>query len=103
MKIGTFLLKNGETPERVVDFLLERDTFRNKIMKIVKDFDEKKSYNNGKQTLEIVEDFACEAKFLPFFHCSSFFVISFSSLHFSSCFFILFHFLSFSDILFHVL
>ena len=41
MKFVTFLLKNGETPKRVVDFPRERDTFRNKIMEIVEDFDEK--------------------------------------------------------------
>ena len=39
-KIVTFLRKNGENPKRVVDFLLGRDTFRNKIMEIVLDFDE---------------------------------------------------------------
>ena len=48
MKIVTFLLKNGETPKRVVDFPLERDTFRNKIMEFVEDFDEKHYNNNGK-------------------------------------------------------
>ena len=56
IKIVSFLLKNGDLPKRV-DFLRERDTFQNKIM-------------------EIVEDFACEAKFLHFFivlHFSSFF------------------------------
>ena len=42
MKIATFHLKNRDLPRRVVDFLRERDTFRNKIMEIVKDFDEKK-------------------------------------------------------------
>ena len=47
MKIVTFLLKNDYTPKRVVDFPLERDTLRNKLMEIVEDFDEK-SYNNGK-------------------------------------------------------
>ena len=47
MKIVTFLLKNDYTPKRVVDFPLERDTFRNKIMEIVKDFDEKSYNNNG--------------------------------------------------------
>ena len=41
MKIVTFLRKNGDLPKRVVDFLRERDTFRNIIMKIVEDFDEK--------------------------------------------------------------
>ena len=35
MKIVTFLWKNGYSPKRVVDFPLERDTFRNKIMEIV--------------------------------------------------------------------
>ena len=43
MKIVTFIRKNRETAKRVVDFPLERDTFRNKIMEIVEDFDEKKS------------------------------------------------------------
>ena len=47
MKIVTFLRKNDYLPKRVVDFPLERDTFRNKIMEIVEDFDEQ-SYNNGK-------------------------------------------------------
>ena len=47
MKIVTVLLKKRDLPKRVVDFPRERDTFRNKIM-------------------EIVEDFACEAKFHHF-------------------------------------
>ena len=41
MKIVTFLRKNGETAKLVVDFPMERDTFRNEIMEIVEDFDEK--------------------------------------------------------------
>ena len=41
MKIVTFLRKNDYRPKRVVDFPVERDTFRNKIMEIVEDFDEK--------------------------------------------------------------
>ena len=48
MKIVTFLRKNGDTPKRVVDFPRERDTFRNKIMETVEDFDEKSYNNNGK-------------------------------------------------------
>ena len=48
MKIVTFLRKNGETAKRVVEFPRERDTFRNKIMEIVEDFDEKSYNNNGK-------------------------------------------------------
>ena len=41
MKIVTSLEKNEYSPKRVVDFPRQRDTFRNKIMEIVKDFDEK--------------------------------------------------------------
>ena len=40
-KIVVFLWKNDYTPKRFVDFPMERDTFRNKTMEIVKDFDEK--------------------------------------------------------------
>ena len=48
MKLVTFLRKNDYHPKRVVDFHRERDTFRNKIMEIVEDFDEKSYNNNGK-------------------------------------------------------
>ena len=48
MKIVTFLRKNGYPVKRVVDFPTGRDTFRNKIMEIVEDFDEKSYNNNGK-------------------------------------------------------
>ena len=50
-----FFRKNGDPAKRVVNFRLERDTFRNKIMEIVEDFDEKSYTNNG-----------CESKFLHF-------------------------------------
>ena len=83
------------SPKRVVDFPRERDTFRNKIMEIVVYFDEK-SYNNNGKTLEIVEDFAYEAKFLHFFivhQCSSFF--SFSIFFIFSVFFFFFPFFRF--------
>ena len=40
VKIVTFPRKN-DYPKRVVDFPRERDTFRNTIMEIVQDFDEK--------------------------------------------------------------
>ena len=84
MKFVTFFRKNGDPANRVVDFLWERDTFRNKIMEIVQDFDEKSCNNNGK-TLEIVEDFACESIFFHF---------SFLFHHFSTFFFVFFfHFL----------
>ena len=48
MKIVTFLRKNADPAERVVDVLRERDTFRTIIMEIVEDFDEKSYINNGK-------------------------------------------------------
>ena len=37
----TFLRKKRDPAKRVVEFPLERDTFRNKIMELVEDFDEK--------------------------------------------------------------
>ena len=46
-EIDTFLLKKRDTAKRVVDFPRERDTFRNKIMEIVQDFDEKSYINNN--------------------------------------------------------
>ena len=69
MKIVTFLRKNDYPPKRVVDFPRERDTFRNKIM-------------------EIVKDFGCE------FHCFSFFFL-FSSFFSIFPFFFIFSFFSF--------
>ena len=42
-----FSSENDDLPKRVVDFLRERDTFRNKIMEIVEDFDTKRSVNLG--------------------------------------------------------
>ena len=48
MKIATFLWKNGDPAKRVVDFPREGDTYRNKIMEIVENFDEKSYNNNGK-------------------------------------------------------
>ena len=99
MKIATFLRKNDYPPKRVVHFLRERDTFRNKIMEIVEDFDEKK-VTTTTVNLEIVEDFACEAKFLHFslliillhFDFSHFLIFSFVSLF---SFFDIFLFLNF--------
>ena len=94
MNIVTVLWKNGDLlPKRVVDFLRERDTFRNK-------------------TLEIVEDFACEAKLLHFFIVHQFFdIFSFCSfvekknqffLYFI-CSFFHFFFFSFSSFFFILL
>ena len=90
--------KNGETAKRVVDFPLERDTFRNKIMEFVEDFDEK-SYNNNGKAWKSSRIFVCESKFLDFsfffHHFSSFFHFSF----FFFQFFPFFHFLIFSHFL----
>ena len=40
-KLSLFMRKNCETPKLVADFLLEKDTFRKKIMEIVQDNIEK--------------------------------------------------------------
>ena len=98
------------------NFLGRRDTFRNKIMENVEDFDEK-SYNNNGKPWNSSRDFACEANFLHFsvfiiflhsslshffifrfFHFSIFlhFFICFSFLYFSN----VFHFFHFSSFLF---
>ena len=128
MKIVTFLRKNGYHPKRVVDFPRERDTFRNKIMGIVKDFDEKSYNNNGKpwtssRILRVKPNFFIFSLFiifrhffvyfLHFFVFFSFFIVVhlfFFSFFFIFYFFkvfhfsvILFHVLSFSFILFHFL
>ena len=86
MKIVTFLRKNGETPKWVVDFLLERDTFRNRILEIVDDFDGKSYKNNGKpwKTSRIL-------RVNPNF----FIFLSFSSFSFIFCSFIFFSFFLF--------
>ena len=107
MKIVTFHRKNDYPPKRVVHFPLERDTFRNKFMDVVEDFDEKSYNNNGKpwKSSRIL-------RLNPFFHFSSFFRFSsffhffifsfFSFFHFSIIFFHFSFFLNFSFfLLFH--
>ena len=129
MKIVTFLRKNDYSPKRVVDFHRERDTFRNKIMEIVKDFDEKSYNNNGKswkssRLLRVNPLFFIFLSFfiiflhffrffifhfLSFFHFHFFIFLTFFIFHFFQFFhflsisFIFFHFLTFSDIFFHFL
>ena len=128
MKIVTFLRKNGDTPKRVVDFPQERDTFRNKNIEIVEDFDEKSYNNNGKplkssRILRVNPFFSFFFLFssffsiFSFFHFFIFFIFSFFSFnHFFSFFiflsfsfilltlsFMFFHFLSLSFIFFHFL
>ena len=125
MKFVTFLRKNGETAKRVVDFPLERDTYRNKIIEIVEDFDEKSYNNNGKplkssRILCVNPNFFIFLSFFiiflhffiffsffslfSFFHFFIFFIFfiycNFSFLSFS---FIFVHFRSFSFMFFHVL
>ena len=111
MKIVTFLRKkNGDLPKRIVDFRLERDTFRNKILEFIEDFDEKSYTNNGKpckssRILRVNPNFFIFHSFFhifTFFSCFFiFFILSFLFFHFFifSCFFIF----SFSNIFFHFL
>ena len=89
MKIVTFLRKNGYTPKRVVDFPRERDTFRNKIMEIVEDFDET-GYNNNGKPWKSSRILRVNPIFSFFFLFSSFFIFSFFLL------FSFFHFFDFS-------
>ena len=101
MKIVTFLRKNDYTPKRVFHFPHERDTFRNKIMEIVEDFDEQSYNNNGKpwKSSRILRVNSIFCFFLSFFHLFHFFIFQFFFFLFFS--FIFYQFLSFSFILFH--
>ena len=104
MKIVTFLRKNDYSPKRVVDFPWERDTFRNKIVEIVEDFQGKRYNNNGKpwKSSRILRVnpffpffFLFFIIFLHFFVFFHFFIFSFFSISFI--------FLSFAFMFFHVL
>ena len=108
MKFVTFLMKSGDLPKRVVDFPLARDTFRNKILEIVKDFDEQSCNNNGKpwkssRILRVNPNFLnfsfvfrhfLRFSFFHFFIFSFFFIFCFFSIFFS--FFVFFPFFHFS-------
>ena len=94
IKSVTFLRKNDYTPKRVVDFPRERDTFRNKIMEIVEDFDETSYNNNGKpwkssRILRVNPSFSI---FLSFFISFLHFFFIFSFFHFFVSFFSIFYF-----------
>ena len=78
MKIVTFPLKNGETPKLVVEFFGKK-THSEKFVEIVVDFIEKK-LQQQQQTLEFVEDFACEDKNMR--NLERFRIFSSCSLHF---------------------
>ena len=89
--------KNGDPAKRVVDFPRERDTFRNKFIEIVDDFDEQSTNNNGKPWKS-----SGILRVNPFFHFSfffhlfsPFFFFFFTFFHFFH-FFIFLHFLSLS-------
>ena len=86
MKIATFLVKNGNLPKLVADFLWERDTFRKQNHGNRRGFRRKK-LQQQRQTLENVEGFACEDKTFKIFTDFAFFI-----------FFIFHHFL----IIFHI-
>ena len=92
MKIVTFLRKNGDPAKRVVDFPRERETFRNKIMEIVEDFDEN-SYNNNGKPWKSSRILRVNPNFFIFFLCPPFFVIFFVFL--KNSFFPFFHFFHF--------
>ena len=99
MKIVTFLWKNDYSPKRVVDSPRDRDTFRNKIMEIVEDFDEKSYNNNGKpwKSSRILRVNPIFFIFLSFFFLfSSFFSIFSFFYFFIFLFFIFFIFFIFS-------
>ena len=97
--LSLFVGKNADPPKRVVDFPLERDTFRTKIIEIVGDFDEKSYNNNGKpwkssRILRVKPNFFI-------YHCSSFFFIFRFFIPSIFSFFFIFHFLLFFHFFFH--
>ena len=104
MKIVTFLGKNGDLPKRVVDFLLERDTFRNKIMEIVEDFDETvtaTTANPGNRRGFCVRSPKPVKSFFLFFFFFHFFIfVFFSFFNFSFSFPFLFSFFLFPFFIF---
>ena len=73
-----FSSEKRDPVKRVVDFPMERDTFRNKIMEIVEDFDEKSYNNNGKpwkssRILRVNPNFFIFLSFFIFFSFFRFF------------------------------
>ena len=86
MKIITFFFFGKTlTPKRVVDFPWERVTFRNKIMEIVEDFDEKSYNDNGKpwESSRILRMNPNSFDFLSFFPSFFFFFFSWIFFFFS--------------------
>ena len=105
-KIVTFLRTKRDPAKRVVDFPRERDTFRNKIMEIVEDFDEK-SYNNKGEPWKSLRILRVNPNFFIFLFFFIMFLLFLSSSiifhHLQSSSFIFVHFLSFSFIFLHFL
>ena len=92
--------KQFTTQNGLLIFPRKRDTFRNKIMEIVEDFDEKSYNNNGKpwkssRILRVKPNCFIFSFFFSFFIFS---IFPFFIFHFHSFSFIFFHFLSFSFI-----
>ena len=91
---------HDDHPNWLLNFFVNKTLSENKSWKSSRMFYEKK-LQHQRQTLEIVEDFACEAKFLHFyifsknFSCFSFFLCSF---FFPLFFFLLFFCFSFVSI-----
>ncbi len=96
IKNAIFQMKNGETQKLVVGFLGKKSDTEKQIMEIFSDF-VKLFLQPQRQTMYIVEDFACGAKTLhfAFFHYS-FHVFRFDS--FFECFFFFCLFFSLSNI-----
>ena len=95
MNIVTFPRDNGDHTKLVVDFLLVKDTFRKKKKKPSRI--SSKKVQQQRQTQEIVNNFACEAKkpetSSEISHSSFlFFFLHFSSFFFIFPFFSFFHF-----------
>ena len=101
MKIATFLRKNV-TPQNGLLIFLRKETHSEKIMEIVKDFDEKSYNNNGKpwkssRILRLIPFFSF---FFPFFNIFPYFFVfhffTFSCFFHFSMFFFFFIFCIFS-------
>ena len=70
MKIVTFLRKKADLQKRLVDFPVERDTFRNQILEIVEDF---ASESNCFHFSFFFHHFSPFFRFFSFFHFFTFF------------------------------
>ena len=91
-----FFRKNDYSPKRVVDVPRARDIFRNKIMEIVKGFDDKCYHNNNNsKPWKSSAILRVNPNFIIFFFFIIFLLFSFFSIFHFFQFFIFLHFLSF--------